>query len=82
MTKSWPSSMPALHRSFAERSIDILSADARVVGVAAGGSFLTNAMDEFSDLDLVIAVEPDASAAILTERNQVARSLGILLTAF
>jgi len=39
-------------------------------------------MDEFSDLDLVIAVEPAAQAAVRDEREKIARSLGPLLAAF
>jgi len=39
-------------------------------------------MDEHSDLDLVIAVEEHARAAVMGERIELARSLGPLLTAF
>ena len=59
-----------------------LHADPRVVGVAAGGSFVEGPMDEYSDLDLVIAIEPDSVAAVMAERRQIAASLGTLLAAF
>jgi hypothetical protein len=39
-------------------------------------------MDEHSDVDLVVAVEDAALAAVLDERMAIARSLGPLLTAF
>jgi hypothetical protein len=56
--------------------------DQRLVGIAAGGSFVTNSMDEFSDLDLVIAVEREHYAEVMAERMQIAASLGKLLAAF
>ena len=77
-----PSSLPDDHRAFLVRAIDRLASDARIVGVAAGGSFLTDTMDEFSDLDLVIAVEPAHQDDVLAERMQIAASLGNLLAAF
>ncbi|WP_223196250.1 nucleotidyltransferase domain-containing protein [Diaphorobacter ruginosibacter] len=39
-------------------------------------------MDEFSDLDLVIAVEPDSTAAVMGERHQIAAGLGPLVASF
>jgi len=77
-----PSSLPELHREFLLRIIDRLNTDQRIVGVAAGGSFITNSMDEFSDLDLIIAVEPAHYAEIMVERMKIAASLGRLLAAF
>jgi predicted nucleotidyltransferase len=77
-----PSSLPEPHREFLLQSIDRLKTDHRVVGIAAGGSFVTNSMDEFSDLDLIIAVEPTHYAEIMAERMTVAASLGKLLAAF
>src|SRR5678816_3323580 len=77
-----PGSLPELHREFLLRSIDRLNNDRRIVGVAAGGSFITNSMDEFSDLDLIIAVEPAHYDEINLERMKIAASLGKLLAAF
>jgi hypothetical protein len=77
-----PGSLPEPHREFLIRSIDRLKTDPRIVGVAAAGSFITNSMDEFSDLDLIIAVEPAHQAAIMAERMKVATTLGKLLAAF
>lgn len=59
-----------------------LADDARLVGLAVGGSFLADAMDEFSDLDLVIATEPAAHASVLVDRRSIALGLGPLLAAF
>jgi len=77
-----PSSLPESHREFLQQSIERLKTDQRMVGVAAAGSFITNSMDEFSDLDLVIAVEPAHQAEVMSERMKIAASLGKLLAAF
>ena len=42
------------------------------MGVAAGGSYRTRSMDEWSDLDLVIAVEPPAFDAVMADRQRIA----------
>jgi hypothetical protein len=82
MIQEFPSSIPDPHRRFLSSSIDVLRSDARIVGVAVGGSFLTNSMDEFSDLDLVIAADPLQYDSIMVDRPRIASSLGSLLAAF
>jgi hypothetical protein len=56
--------------------------DQRLVGVAAAGSWAENSMDEFSDLDLIIAVEPESFEQVMFERQSIAASLGELLASF
>lgn len=75
-------SLPEPHRQFLERVVARLQADPRIVGVAAGGSYLTDSLDAFSDLDLVIAVEPRDYEGVMREREALAGSLGRLLAAF
>jgi hypothetical protein len=65
-----------------EAAIPRLAADPRLVGVAAGGSYVTDTLDEFSDLDLVIAVDSGAYEAVLAERQAIAAGLGPLLVGF
>ena len=74
--------LPAPHAGFLRSALDQLKQDSRIVGVAAGGSYLTESMDEFSDLDLVIAIEPAAYEDVLNERSEIAASIGPLLAAF
>jgi|GEM_PF-84455 len=76
------SDLPALHAAFLKEALPRLQADERIVAVAAGGSFLTGGMDEYSDLDLVIAVSPAAVSQIMYERQQIASTLGTLVAAF
>jgi predicted nucleotidyltransferase len=75
-------SIPYSHASFLDRALPLLRADRRIVGVAAAGSFANGKMDEFSDLDLVIAVEPSSVANITVERDRIAAELGPLVAAF
>lgn len=65
-----------------KRALAQFEEDVRIVGVAAGGSFLTNSIDEYSDLDLVIIVEPQAYESVMEQRMNVAGDLGPLLAAF
>lgn len=74
--------IPTAHATFLGRALPLLIADRRLIGVAAAGSFVTGTMDEFSDLDLVIAVAPSAEAAVSSERHRIAAGLGPLVAAF
>jgi predicted nucleotidyltransferase len=74
--------VPELHAAFLRGAIERLGANLRLVGVAAGGSYLTGTMDEFSDLDLVVVVEPTAYRLVIEDRQRIAASLGPLLAAF
>lgn len=68
--------------NFLENALPVLQDDSRIVGVAAAGSWITGTLDEFSDLDLVIACEPAAFGEIIDERKSIAANLGRLLSAF
>jgi predicted nucleotidyltransferase len=74
--------LPAPHRAFLERALPVLADDSRIVGVGLGGSFVAGGFDEFSDLDLVIAVAPDAYEDVMGDRRRIAASLGNVLGAF
>jgi predicted nucleotidyltransferase len=74
--------IPEPHAAFLNPALERLQRDPRLVGVAAGGSYLAGSLDEFSDLDLLIAVEPDAYESVSGERAQIAADLGPLLAAF
>lgn len=78
---AWPVSLPDGHRQFLLHLLRCLAVDERIVGVAAAGSFLSDRMDAYSDLDLVLAVAPGA-ALTAQERRAIAASAGPLLGAF
>lgn len=67
---------------FLANALPRLQADNRLLGVAAGGSYIHGQMDEYSDLDLVLVARDDAIETVLPQRWDVARHLGKLLVAF
>jgi hypothetical protein len=73
--------MTGFHVEAAHRAVSELSTDPRIAGVAAGGSWLAT-MDEFSDLDLVVAVYPEHEESVRADRAAIAARLGPLLAAF
>lgn len=74
--------IPKIHQEFIDKSLLIFQEDIRIAGVAAGGSYITNSMDKFSDIDLVIAIEPKYYEQVMEERIKIAQKLGSLLSAF
>jgi len=46
-----------IQKEFAEKTVNILRGDPRVIGLVVAGSWLTNEMDEFSDLDLILVTK-------------------------
>ena len=67
--------LPNRHRAFLERALAAVPGVEGIVGLGAGGSFIAGEMDEFSDLDLVLAVEPSSWPEILDRQQAVAAEL-------
>ena len=67
---------------FIQTSVKALTKDDRVLGVAAGGSFILGEMDEYSDLDLVLYIEASGYEAILKTNQILASEIGPLLQSF
>lgn len=74
--------VPSQHQAFLNEALNRLKSDKRLLGVAIGGSWTTNEMDRFSDLDLVIAVVDDEFEAVMAERSEIAGGLGDYLVGF
>lgn len=74
--------IPSSHQAFIDNALPILREDDRLLGVAAAGSFITEELDEFSDLDFVIVVDAPFYETVMLERSLIASRLGTLLTAF
>ncbi|GAL36419.1 putative plasmid-related protein [Vibrio maritimus] len=77
-----PTSLPTTHQALLLRIIDSLSQDARICGIGASGSFATDTMDEYSDLDLVIAIHPESVESVMNERFQLIERIGGSVAAF
>jgi len=43
-----------IQKDFAEKVLDIVRKDSNVIGLAVAGSFITDELDEYSDLDLIL----------------------------
>jgi hypothetical protein len=70
------------HKIFIAHTLPRLEADPRILGVAAGGSWITREIDEYSDLDLVIVVDNSHIEAVLREMDSIALSLGTCIASF
>lgn len=70
-----------MQKEFAENVIQILKKDPTIVGLAGAGSWLTNEIDQWSDLDLVIVTKDNLNAdkSLMIE---YASRFGNLLSAF
>ena len=70
-----------IQKEFAEKMVAMLKEDKSVIGLAAGGSWITNEMDEFSDIDLVLVTREKISDNTQS-MIAYAEKYGKLLTAF
>lgn len=70
-----------IQQEFAQKCVSILQNDESVLGLAVAGSWLTNEIDEFSDLDLVLVTKQKIShdKSLMTE---YAKKLGNFLSGF
>jgi len=66
---------------FAKRAASLLKEDNSVIGLTVGGSWLTNEIDEFSDLDLILVTKQKISGS-KEKMLTYAASLGTLLSSF
>jgi len=77
----WPALPPPLG-DFLVGAVQRCRATPSLVGLAAGGSFAAGGLDDYSDLDLVVLVDPAAWPLEPADRQALAQGLGPLLAAF
>ena len=70
-----------IQKEFADKIIETIKTDNSVIGLAAAGSWITNELDEFSDLDLVLVTTEKVSDS-KTKMLEYANKFGQLLSAF
>jgi hypothetical protein len=70
-----------MHRDFVEKVLEIVKTDPTIVGLAAGGSWINNQIDEFSDVDLVLITDHLVSDSF-DKMVDYANRFGTLLNAF
>lgn len=69
-------------QGFINKALPVFRRDSRIAGVALGGSYVRGAMDEYSDLNFLIAVMPGQEDSVMAERREIAEKLGVLLSSF
>lgn len=70
-----------IQQDFAYKAAEIVSNDPNVVGLAVAGSWITNELDEYSDLDLVLVTKEQISSD-KEKMIDLAKSLGNLISGF
>ncbi|MBC6994659.1 aminoglycoside 6-adenylyltransferase [Neolewinella lacunae] len=70
-----------VQQAFARQAKNILATDDKVIGLAVGGSWLADEVDEFSDLDLVLVTQEKISHD-LSHMLEYARKLGDFISGF
>ncbi|WP_100640680.1 nucleotidyltransferase domain-containing protein [Alteromonas facilis] len=77
----FPKSLPAAHKRLLLRIVESFSMDHRILGIGAGGSFASDAMDQYSDLDLVIAIDPEHYDTVMSMRFELVETINGLVAA-
>lgn len=76
----WGNSIMMQER-FIERVVEKVKVDPNVIGLAVAGSYITQEMDEFSDVDLIL-ITTDKVAPDFLKMEQYAKSFGSYLSGF
>jgi hypothetical protein len=77
-----PDTTPTHIQRWLDGALPVIQADDRFLGVAAGGSWLRGELDDWSDLDLILAVTDAAHAAVMEQRAAIAGGWGTLVAHF
>lgn len=70
------------YQTMLERVQEFAKKESRIIGLAIGGSYLTNSLDNYSDLDLIFVVSDDHYDTIMAERISLIETFGHLIAAF
>ena len=70
-----------IQKEFAHKVVEVIKADPTIIGLGVGGSWISNELDEYSDLDLVL-VTVDKIAGDKQKMLDHAGRFGNLLSAF
>lgn len=70
-----------IQQDFAYRVTEIVQRDETVIGLAAGGSWISGEMDEYSDLDLILITKEKVTGN-KEQMHQYAKSFGDLISGF
>jgi hypothetical protein len=74
--------MKQIFQTFVDRAIKHLSSDSRFCGIAIAGSWISNEVDEFSDLDLIFVSNDHDFASVTNDRIEITKALGAYVSSF
>jgi len=77
-TEKWPRTLPDSKRVLLQGIVRKLSTRPDLLGLAIGGSFVSDQMDDYSDLDLKVVVDEREWQAVSRARRHIAASVGPL----
>ena len=77
-----PKTLPAAHKCLLEKIISTFSQDPRVLGISASGSYASDTMDKYSDLDLVFAIDPAYYNEVMIERFDLINQIDGYISGF
>ncbi|NOH31328.1 aminoglycoside 6-adenylyltransferase [Vibrio mediterranei] len=78
----FPKSLPTSHQTVLEHIIAVLTQDSRICGIGCSGSYASNSMDKYSDLDFVVAIEPEHYLEVMAQWFDILNQFNGLLAAF
>jgi len=70
-----------MHQEFASKAIEAWTKDSDILGIAAGGSWITKEIDRYSDLDLIL-ITRDRVSENAKKMHEYAATVGNLLSSF
>ena len=70
-----------MQRKFIEQAVEVIQDDETVIGLAVAGSFITNEIDEFSDVDLIL-ITAEKVAPDIDKMVAYAKRFGKFLNGF
>lgn len=78
----FPASLPSSHKTLLVHIVNVLSQDERFCGIGCSGSYASNSMDQYSDLDFVIAIKPEYHQEVMSQRFDILNQFDDMLAAF
>lgn len=79
---NYPKTLPQTHQQLLIKIISEFSQDKRILGIGASGSYASDMMDKYSDLDLIIAINPDDFKSVMVERLTIINKIKGKVAAF
>lgn len=72
---NYPTTLPEKHKQLLVKILNAFASDKRICGVGISGSYIYNNMDEYSDLDLVIAIDDQHYESFFSDRFPIIESI-------